>query len=150
MPMKKSIIFFVVAVIIAIGATVFFVVGSNDDEEFKHWLVDSMDTINVDVQLLSSCNMDIPCINEYGARLKQDTEAFLEEIDDFTLSSKMEYVRQEYKDSLLDFMKAGNGLEHADSVYDVSNALEDAQSALDHWDNITSYAGIIARTGGQL
>ena len=138
--MKKSVIFFVVVVLIAIGTGVFVVglnnFGLNNDEEFKQWLVDSIDTINVDVQLISSCNMDMACINEYGARLKQDTENFLEEIDDFTLSSKMEYARQEYKECLLDFMKAGNGLEHADSIFDVSNALEDAQSALDHLDNI--------------
>lgn len=90
------------------------------DIDFLKWASDSSGVILDDYKAIKSASSerDEVMLRESGAKLKEDSEMYLEELDGFTLSPFMEGFANEYRDFLQRSYEFGDFVEDSSKEID--------------------------------
>ncbi|WP_440953170.1 hypothetical protein [Methanococcoides sp. FTZ1] len=88
--------------------------------DFLNWASDSAEVILDDYEAIkfASSERDEVMIRESGIKLREDSERYLEELEEFTLSSSVESIANEYRDFLQRSYEFGEFVESSSQEID--------------------------------
>lgn len=118
------------------------IITNENDRKFLEWARNSMMTLNADVKNMSdAASSRNEILGETSAKtLKDDSKNYLDQIDEFSVSSNIKDTFNEYKATLEDFYQAGKYAEQGAKNKDPN----DMQTAQDYMTKASEHINSMA------